>query len=133
MATYNTKQRGATEDFLRSHAGVHYTVDSLLTALENSGVSIGRTTVYRTLERLCDEGKVNKYSGNFGEGVCYQYVSDKECTSHFHLKCEGCGKLIHLECGRIEEIGAHIAREHGFKVNKLKTVFYGVCEECAGK
>lgn len=133
MVGYNTKQRGATEAFLREHADSHFTVDSLLDALENAGVSIGRTTVYRTLERLSDEGKVNKYAGATGEGVCYQYVSDEACHSHFHLKCEECGKLIHLECGKIEEIGAHIARKHGFKVNKLKTVFYGVCGECADR
>ncbi len=133
MAIYNTKQRGATEAFLRKHSNRHFTVDSLLAALEDAGVKIGRTTVYRTLERLCNDGKVNKYASTSGEGVCYQYVSDKACHGHFHLKCEGCGKLIHLECGRIDELGAHIARDHGFEVNKLKTVFYGVCKDCANE
>lgn len=131
MATYNTKQKGAVEGFLRSNSNRHFTVDSLLSGLVSQGHSIGRTTVYRTLERLVIEGKVTKYAGSSGESTCYQYVEGDTCHEHFHLKCEGCGRLIHLECGQIDELGAHIEQDHGFKLNKFKTVFYGVCGECA--
>ena len=131
MATYNTKQKSATEDYLRANSNRHFTVDSLLLDLQGMGEHIGRTTVYRTLERLVSEGKVSKYAQCPGESACYQYVGGDTCHEHFHLKCEDCGRLIHLECGQIDELGAHIEQDHGFKLNKFKTVFYGVCGECA--
>lgn len=131
MATYNTKQKGAVERFLRSNSDRHFTVDSLLYELHSAGENVGRTTVYRALERLVIEGNASKYVQASGESACYQYVGGNTCHEHFHLKCEGCGRLIHLECGQIDELGAHIEQDHGFKLNKFKTVFYGVCGECA--
>ncbi len=131
MASYNTKQKGAVEGFLRKNSARHFTVQSLLELLQSRGEQIGRTTVYRALERLVIEGKVSKYVQGPGESACYQYVAGDVCHEHFHLKCEGCGKLIHLECNQIDELGEHIEQDHGFKLNKFKTVFYGVCGECA--
>ena len=30
----------------------------------------------------------------------------------------------------LKEIGKHLSEEHGFKLNPMRTVFYGICEEC---
>ncbi len=129
---YKTKQRAVIEAVLKASKG-HLTVEEICKRLEKSGENVGRTTVYRTLERLEKEGTVRKYS-SVGDSSCYQYVSNaKACNSHFHLKCESCGRLIHLECGELTAISGHIAEHHGFSVNPLKTVFYGVCEVCKEK
>ena len=48
----------------------------------------------------------------------------------FHCKCEKCGKLIHLHCDEIEEMQMHLFSEHRFKMNPMRTVFYGLCEQC---
>ena len=126
---YKTKQRAIIEALLKNSKG-HLTVDDICKKLENSGKNVGRTTVYRTLEKLEKEGIVRKYSA-VGESCCYQYVSKSdECHDHFHLKCESCGRLIHLECEELSSISSHIAEHHGFSVNPFKTVFYGVCEVC---
>ena len=45
-------------------------------------------------------------------------------------KCEKCGKLIHLHCDELEEIQTHILKEHRFKMDPMRTVFYGLCENC---
>lgn len=126
---YKTKQRTVIEALLKSSKS-HLTVEEICKKLEKSGQNVGRTTVYRTLEKLEKEGVVRKYS-SVGESSCYQYVSSgEECNNHFHLKCEKCGKLIHLECSELNTISGHINEHHGFAVNPLKTVFYGVCEVC---
>lgn len=130
---YRTKQREIIEKVFALSEG-HVTVDSLLEKLNNKGENVGRTTVYRTLEKLEGEGRARKYVSPSGESACYQYIPEKnECSEHFHLKCEECGKLIHIECEHITELSKHISDNHNFKVNNLKTVLYGVCEECAAK
>ena len=48
------------------------------------------------------------------------------------IKCEGCGRLIHLDCGELQEIRNHLQVHHGFLWNTGRTVFYGTCADCAG-
>lgn len=130
-AEYKTKQKAALERAVVTSAGAHITVDGLTASLEQTDTAVGRTTVYRYLERLAEKGIVRKYI-QAGESACYQYVGDRgECKEHFHLKCEQCGRLIHIECSHLEELSRHIEASHGFRINKLKTVLYGICEDCA--
>lgn len=135
MATvteYKTKQRALVEDALMKLNGRHITVEELTEQLALSGKSVGRTTVYRCLEKLVCEGKAQKYA-SVGESTCYQYLAETDCHEHFHLKCVDCGRLIHIECEHISELAKHIGDEHGFTVDKLKTVLYGKCKECSEK
>lgn len=128
---YKTKQRGLIEETLKNSSG-HQTVDSMTQQLTAAGFSVGRTTVYRNLEWLVKQGRAQKYSATAGDMACYQYLSDAaHCTEHFHLKCTACGKRIHIECDHINELAQHIAEHHGFQVDKLQTVLYGLCDECA--
>ncbi len=129
---YKTRQKSIIENAVKNSKQAHITVDSLVSELESVGEKVGRTTVYRCLERLNDEGIVRKYQ-TAGESACYQYISDEDCHEHFHLKCEDCGRLIHIECDRMADLSEHINAHHGFCVNKLKTVLYGLCEDCAAK
>lgn len=128
---YKTRQRSLIEEYLKKCRS-HITVDEMYLKLKSDGVNIGRTTVYRCLEKLADEGKARKYVPQDGRSVCYQYVEHSEsCTEHFHLKCETCGALIHMDCRLMDELYGHIESEHGFHINRLKTVIYGVCEKCS--
>lgn len=129
---YKTRQRAFIEQALSSAGEHHITADELTEQLEKDGHPVGRTTVYRCLERLVNEGKLQKYTA-IGGSACYQRLKADGCCEHFHLKCTECGKLIHIECSKISKLSEHIAAEHGFVVNKLKTVLYGLCEECAKK
>ena len=130
---YKTRQRALIEKILKENSGEHITVDEILNKLSAMGTPVGRTTVYRCLDRLMEYGVVKKYCGESGESACYQYMGNGECTEHFHLKCTECGKLLHIECDHITKLAEHIAQEHGFSVNKLKTTIYGICEDCAKK
>ena len=49
---------------------------------------------------------------------------------HFHLICEKCGKLIHLDCHEAEHLLVHIKDEHGFAIDVSKVNFYGLCDDC---
>jgi Fur family ferric uptake transcriptional regulator len=74
--------------------------------------------------------KVRRY--NLEGEACYQYIDESGgCREHFHLKCEKCGTLIHLECAVLNDTADHVRREHRFEINPFKTVFYGICKNCA--
>ncbi len=127
---YKTKQRQAILDLLDKNTDCHLTADEIFEALAKNSVRVSRTTVYRYLDMLVNEGVVRKFDQGNGEKSCFQIVSDKGCHEHYHLKCTGCGKLIHLECELVKELEKHISEEHGFKIDQTRTVFYGLCENC---
>ena len=126
---YNTKNRELLTQYLRETAGRHVTVQEICDHFKGR---MGTTTVYRQLDRLVEDGRVNKYLLDGASGAYFEYVDQSHCgdTACFHCKCEKCGRLIHLHCDELAGIQHHILAHHGFKVDSLKTVFYGICESC---
>ena len=131
---YHTQQRDELLSYLESVQGEHVTAQDVCLHLQSRGGKIGATTVYRQLERMVDEGLVGKYIIDANSPACFEYIGreahsrEKTC---FHCKCDRCGKLIHLHCEELEQIGAHLKGHHGFTLNPMRTVFYGLCEACA--
>ena len=132
-SSYNTKQREAVLEYIVSLGNTHVTAAQIVSHFENEEVSVGRTTVYRNIDKLIQDGKLRKYNVDGIVGACYQYINDNEGQQHLLLKCEDCGDLIHLDCDELDEIHQHIYQDHTFKVNTAKTVFYGKCETCLYK
>ncbi len=136
---YNTKQRGILVEYLKSVAGNHVTATDVCNYFKDQDAAIGQSTVYRQLERLVDEGIVNKYIIDANSPACFEYNGHDDHDDHkhgetcFHCKCEKCGSLIHLKCEEISGIGEHLFEEHRFRLDPKRTVFYGVCENCIKK
>ncbi len=132
--TYHTRQQKEILGYLRSTPGQHHTVAQIRDYFSQCGQPIGTTTIYRQLERFVEEGAVRKYMLETGDSACYEYEEKAaSCSSHFHCKCEKCGRLIHLDCDELQEIRNHLLKEHGFAWNSGRTVFYGVCSQCRMK
>jgi len=130
---YKTKQREAVLTYIASIGDTHVTAAQIVDHFESGSLTIGRSTIYRHLEKLTESGKVRRYSMDGASGACYQYVGNSDgCQAHMHLKCEGCGELFHLRCDTMSEMRRHILDEHAFSVNATKTVIYGRCDSCAG-
>ncbi|WP_310602491.1 Fur family transcriptional regulator [Anaerosporobacter sp.] len=128
---YRTKQREIIQNYLENHGECHVTIDEVLGYLRENEISVGRTTIYRYMEKLTEAGTLRKYFLEEGMGACYQYVGkNKECKSHFHLKCIKCGVLLHVACDYLAGADRHILQEHGFEIDNTKTVFYGWCKVC---
>lgn len=131
---YKTRQRADLTAYLMSKAGEHVTAADICKHFEEQGKSIGVTTVYRQLDKMVEEGLVNKYSLDGTTSACYEYIDaehhmDGQVTC-YHCKCEKCGKLIHLHCEEIEQLLEHIHTNHSFVIDPRRTVFYGLCEAC---
>ncbi len=131
---YKTRQREQILAFLMQCGDRHLSAEEVAAHMKEQGNPVGKSTVYRYLDKLVEQGLVRKYYLQAGQGACYQYWEDgKSCREHFHLKCTGCGKLIHVECNYLDEVALHLLEHHGFSVDNTKTVLYGFCKECMEK
>ncbi len=127
---YKTRQRQAILDYLILQQAGHLTAKEIAAHFAQSGSPVGLTTIYRRLEELERQGKVRRYYAD-GDSACFQLIDESGgCCQHFHLKCERCGKLLHMECDYLEGVAHHIKAEHGFSVNPAKLLLYGVCADC---
>ena len=125
---YRTRQREMILDYLKENGERHLTAEEIL-----AHCRIGKSTVYRHLEKLAEEGVVRKYHLSGEGGASWQYAAPDGFDGHFHLKCVGCAALVHLKCETMAGVSAHIEREHGFLVDHTKTVLYGLCPACRRK
>lgn len=132
--SYKTKQRDRILECLIKNKERHVTAEEILAALNTEKPLVGKTTIYRYLDKLVSQGTVRRYFIGGGKSACYQYMEQSGvCNKHFHLKCVECGRLFHLECDYMGEMESHIRDHHGFHVDHAKTVLYGQCGSCAGK
>ncbi|MBR6568364.1 MAG: transcriptional repressor [Clostridia bacterium] len=130
--TYNTKQKKLISEFFEGNTEKQFTCDEISEALKIKGTPVGKTTVYRYVEKLVNEGKIRKITGGISKSALYQYIDeDMNCNSHMHLKCLKCGEFFHLGCDFLNSVNDHIYEHHRFRVDNSKSVLYGLCEKCA--
>ena len=132
-APYKTKQMTELLTFLKSVQGNHVTVSDICDYFQTKGIAVGTTTIYRHLEKMVREGVVAKYVVDGTSSACFEYIGGHERETQavcYHCKCEKCGKLIHLQCNEVESLKQHMMEHHGFEMDSLRTVFYGICSEC---
>ena len=126
---YKTEGRQKLIKFMSTHLDTHYTADQI--CLELNGDLSRRSSVYRNISLLCDEGVLRKFRSEGERAYVYQYVGEKSgCSEHFHLKCLCCGKLMHLECEMGEKLKTHILQSHFFDVDCGRSILYGLCLDC---
>ena len=125
---YRTRQRELVFACLEAHADRYLTVDDVWGTLAGAGERVGRSTVYRGLEALVQDGAALEATAPGGEAsyrLCPQNVTGQ-------LVCVSCGCAFPLECHMVEEFSAHVLEHHGFRVLTDRTVLYGLCAACQG-
>ncbi len=125
--TYNTEKRAELIAFFEGGAGQAYSIDEICRAILPDGK--GKSTVYRLISRLVDEGKVRRISDAKTRHVTYQYIYTGSCAEHLHLKCKECGRLIHLDDVTSHILEKRIFRSEGFTLD-VGALLYGVCNGC---
>ncbi len=124
---YTTKKRELIRSIFFENQNEVYTSKEIIQLTKNI---IGEATVYRTLLKLVEEGIIKKYIASEKETVLYQYNPHNNCENHFHLCCETCGNLIHMDCDFLKNMESHMMDKHSFHINNTKTLIYGECEAC---
>lgn len=131
---YNTKQRNEILEFLKNNPDKDLSVDDIALALAASKIKVGKTTVYRYMDKLTSEGKVRKYSVAGSKSAYYEYIRDEHgCLTHYHFKCTDCGHLLHVDCSMMDNVFSHMKSHHGFVADSAQTVIYGLCSACSKK
>lgn len=123
----NTIQRTVvyeTVNNLKNHA----TADEIYSVINKEHPSISKGTVYRNLQRLCEEGLIKKRQIP-GESDRFDHI----CTDHYHGKCLKCGTVLDLDMEYIHDLQKFINKADEFEVLGHDIVFSGICANCKKK
>ncbi len=126
---YVTGKRERVVDFLKNSSDVSFTLEEICDAVLGGGG--GRSTVYRLVSELVTDGILRRISDGRTRRFTYQYIGGEGCHHHLHLKCNACGRLIHLNDEFSHELEAKLMSVGGFAVEE-GTMLFGKCRECNG-
>lgn len=89
--------------------------------------SVGRATVYRTLEQLEQLELVHKVDVG-GEVVAYERSDPSE--HHHHIVCVRCGRLLPFEDIRLERAIHAVGEAVEFEIVSHDVLLRGICPGC---
>lgn len=121
-----TRQRLAVADALTA-AGRQLSAQELYRRIHRRDPSIGRATVFRTLEALVVAGVARRLEL---DGHVYGYVACRP-EHHHHLACDRCGRVVDIDEAYIRPVAERVAANLGFRIDDARVDFYGLCESCA--
>ena len=129
MAHYQTAQKKLLLDFLREHSSQAFTIEELAAALEGREHAPGKSTLYRLMPLLVQEGRVKRFVRGTSRQFLYQMMGES-CRTHLHLKCSICGQMVHMGHEESLELVRMIDKKYHFSVSEGDTILFGLCENC---
>ena len=121
MASRQTVQRTIIEDEVS-------TADQVYEAVHTQHPSISKATVYRTLNRLSDEGELLKVKINNGADHF-----DHQTFPHYHIRCTECGRVDDVMVPVLGTIEKEAEAGSGYIITGHSLQFDGVCPACQAK
>lgn len=120
-----TKQREAIVKALSELDG-HASVEQVHAQVCCYNPEIDLSTVYRTLEVLCDLRVLS--CADLGQGyVEFEIVAG---VPHHHLICQGCGHVVALDHSYLAAAAEAIRRDFGFDPIFDHFAIFGLCRGC---
>ena len=126
----NTENKNNIHSFFASHPGSEYTIEETCARILTDGH--GKSSVYRIISEMVEEGKLKRITDPHSRRVCYQHIEKEHCSEHLHLKCQGCGRLIHLDDETSHSLQESLMRSKNFEIDSGAMLF-GRCESCIYK
>jgi len=123
----NTVQRQIILDAIKN-LKIHPTVDEVYEKIKSEHPAIGKTTVYRNLRQLAQNGEIGQVTMPYSTE---RY--DKRSDPHYHFKCDNCGQLFDVDMDYLEDIDEIARRKYGFQIHKHDVIFKGFCPDCIEK
>ncbi len=116
------------EDIVARHEP--FTSADLLDGIQIKAPTIGRATVFRTLELLCRLGIVQRIHEDAQGGRCHAYLACDE-RHHHHLICNGCGRVTDFhEDQALDVLVREVEKHTDFKVEGHRLELVGLCPAC---
>ena len=125
-----TKKKKPRLASLRGHREAAFTIEQLSAAVAADPAlpPVGKSTLYRLISQLVEEGSVKRFTKGHSRHFLYQLLP--HCGGPLHLRCSRCGELYHMEAGGSAAIIEEILSRHHFAVDGADTVLPGCCENC---
>lgn len=121
-----TRPRAAVVDAVlqRSHP---FSAEQLVADVGTSnGGTIGRATIYRTLEILASVDVLSRLIQPDGHPV---YICDSPGHRH-HIVCSACGTAVAFTFCPVDELVPTLARDTAFQITDHLLEVFGVCPSC---
>jgi Fur family ferric uptake transcriptional regulator len=96
--------------------------------LRSRGEHVGLTTVYRHLQVLSEDGRVDAIRDASGETLYRRCQSE---VHHHHLTCRNCGRSVEVEGRAVELWAEQVAAEAGFTDVGHTVELFGLCPDCS--
>lgn len=107
--------------------GGHLTSAQVLEAVTQVDASIGRASVFRTLELLTRVGIIRPTFMESSATPSYVLMSDGH---HHHIVCTACHRTIEFQQCGLKAIAQELEQTLGVKLSGHLVEFYGICAEC---
>ena len=111
------------------HADGHLTAGEIFDKVRLDYPYVDISTVYRTLGVLKELRLVTETDMGTGD-MAYEWIRRQE--RHHHLICRQCGAVASLDHHYLEDLGAEIMAESGFKPDIDHFAIFGLCAACQG-
>lgn len=119
-----TKQRQIILNELCSVTS-HPTADDLYQMVRRKLPRISLGTVYRNLETMAGLGLIQKL-----EVGGTQKRFDGNATTHYHVRCQQCGRVDDLDLPPDTDLEKSAAQKTRFTILRHRLEFTGLCPEC---
>lgn len=110
-----------------SSSDKYLTPDELHSLIKKKHPSIGRVTVYRTLEMLNKNNLLCRV--NIGSAA-RNYLIKRPREHHHHIICSGCGKVADFNHCLMDRLSTQISEQTSFDIESHIFEVYGLCGEC---
>lgn len=107
----------------------HLTAEEIYNLIQEVDTKISKSTVYRNISILTDEGHILKVTMVDGPDK-YEFPHNP----HYHAICEKCGKLFDVVYPfETDKISQTIKDQNKISFEIKDITVYGICQNCASK
>lgn len=107
-------------------SGAHISADALVEIVHQHAPQVGRMTVYRTLDLLCELNILRPvYQGT---GAAHYILLDE--GHHHHLICSNCDRVVEFDECLLSEMQEQLGDRFNFVIQGHLLELYGLCENC---
>jgi Fur family ferric uptake transcriptional regulator len=121
-----TAQRSLIWEVLVERADRHVSAAEVAAAVSARAPHLHRSTVYRTLDVLVEDGLVLRTDLG-GDRSYYELASDHH---HHHVVCTGCGSVVHVHDDAVAAAIACVQAASGYVLVAQELTFAGLCPAC---
>ena len=123
-----TGARRSIAELIAARSG-HFTAADLVADARRRRLTIGRATVFRTLDVLAELHAVERIDLPSGE---HAYVAC-EPAHHHHVVCSTCGKSRDVDDAGWRAVVHDIEQRTGYRIDDHRLELFGRCPDCQRK